>query len=185
MNKEENKQKYIEILRSVKREGMDKLIDFLTNSTFFDDPASAVYHSNFAGGLCQHSLNVYAQLKQLVGDNDTVKVVALLHDICKIGNYETYSKNVKDEKTGNWNSVLSYRCKPTKLPFGHGEKSAFMAQQFIKLNKEEALAIRWHMGAYEPKEMYGELKDAITVCPFIIYVHAADMLATYVDEKVV
>ena len=177
-----NKEQFLEILKTVKREGIDRLADYLEKSTFFEDPASAMYHSNYVGGLCQHSLNVYKNLKELVGDSDSTKIVGLLHDICKIGCYEQYKKNVKNDK-GVWEEQLAYKYKRTKLPYGHGEKSVFMIQNFIKLTKEEALCIRWHMGAYEPKEMYNELKDAITECPLIIYTHTADMLATYVDEK--
>ena len=178
-----NKEQFLEILKTVNREGIDKLIDWLDNkSTFFTDPASASYHSSYSGGLCQHSLNVYKRLKELVGDSDSIKIIGLLHDICKTGSYQQYSKNVKDAR-GTWNSVLAYKYKKTSLPYGHGEKSVYMLQNFIKLTKEEALCIRWHMEAYEPKEMYNELKDAITECPLIIYTHTADMLATYVDEK--
>lgn len=180
-----NKEQFLEVLRTVNREGIDKLIEWLDKkSTFFVDPASAIHHSNFVGGLCEHSFNVYKRLKEITGqDTDTIKIVGLLHDICKTGSYETYSKNVKDAR-GMWNAVTAYKHKKSNFPFGHGEKSVYMIQQFIKLTKEEALAIRWHMGAYEPKETYGDLAEAQKECPLVIYAHAADMLAAYVDEKV-
>ena len=176
------KEEYLNILKSVKRDGMDKLISWIEKTSFFTDPASINHHSNYEGGLCVHSLNVYKRLKELVGDSDTVKIVGLLHDICKIGSYETDYRNVKDE-SGNWVQKQVFKHKKEKFAFGHGEKSVYMAQTFIQLTKEEALAIRWHMEAYEPKEEYNYLKEAIEDCPLIIYMHAADMLATYVDEK--
>lgn len=178
-----NKELFLETLKQVKRDGIDKLINWLENSTFFVDPASSNYHCNYEGGLCQHSLNVYNRLKELTGkDDDTIKIVGLLHDICKVGTYETYSKNVKDVR-GQWTSVLAYRYKKSNLPYGHGEKSVFMISQFIKLSKEEALAIRWHMGAYEPKELYNELGEAQSLYPLVILVNTADLLATKIDEK--
>lgn len=176
------KEEFLELLRSVKREGIDKLINWLEKNTFFTDPASGNYHASYEGGLCRHSLNVYYRLKELVGDSDTTKIVGLLHDVCKIGSYEIDYRNVKDED-GNWVKKAYYKHKKEKFAFGHGEKSAYIISQFIKLNKEEALAIRWHMEAYEPKEEYMYLAEAISDCPLIIYMHAADMLATYVDEK--
>ena len=177
-----NKEQFITILKTVNREGIDKLIEYLEKSTFFTDPASSNYHCNYEGGLCQHSLNVYNRLKELVGDSDTVKIVGLLHDICKIGTYEIYGRNQKNEK-GEWETIKSYRYKKTNIPYGHGEKSVYMAQGFIKLTREEAMCIRWHMGAYEPKELYSELGEAQSQFPLVIYTHTADMLATYIDEK--
>lgn len=176
------KEEYLELLKSINREGMDKLISWIEKTTFFTDPASSNHHSACEGGLLKHSLNVYKRLKELVGDSDSVKIIGLLHDVCKIGSYEVRYRNVKDEK-GNWNQVAYYKHKKEAFAFGHGEKSVYMISTFIKLKKEESLAIRWHMGAFEPKEMYGYLSEAIQECPLIIYTHTADMLATYVDEK--
>ena len=176
------KEEFIELLKSINREGMDKLISWITKTSFFTDPASANHHSACEGGLLIHSLNVYKRLKELVGDSESVKIIGLLHDVCKIGSYEVSYRNVKDEN-GVWNQVPFYKHKKENFAFGHGEKSVYMISTFIKLKKEEALAIRWHMGAFEPKETYGYLGEAVSECPLIIYTHAADMLATYVDEK--
>ena len=176
------KEEFIELLKSINREGMDKLINWITKTSFFTDPASANHHSACEGGLLIHSLNVYKRLKELVGDSESVKIIGLLHDVCKIGSYEVSYRNVKDEN-GVWNQVPFYKHKKESFAFGHGEKSVYMISTFIKLKKEEALAIRWHMGAFEPKETYGYLGEAVSECPLIIYTHAADMLATYVDEK--
>lgn len=178
-----NQEQFIETLKTVKRDGMDKLIDYLLKSTFFIDPASANFHSNYAGGLCQHSLNVYNRLKNLTGeDTDTIKIVGLLHDVCKIGTYEQYYKNTKEND--NWVKTVAYKHKKSTLPYGHGEKSVYMLSHFIKLTQEETLAIRWHMGAYEPKELYAELGEAQEMYPLVILVNTADLLATKIDEKV-
>ncbi len=176
------KEEFLNLLKSVNRDGMDRLISWIEKTSFFTDPASANHHGAFNGGLVKHSLNVYNRLKELVGDSDSVKIIGLLHDVCKIGSYEIAYRNVKDEN-GVWNQVEYFKHKKEAFAFGHGEKSVYMISTFIKLKKEEALAIRWHMGAYEPKEMYNYLGEAISECPLIIYTHTADMLATYVDEK--
>lgn len=176
------KEEFIALLKSINRDGIDRLINWIEKSSFFIDPASSNHHGAFEGGLVQHSLNVYNRLKELVGDSDSTKIIGLLHDVCKIGSYEINYRNVKDEN-GVWTQVPFYKHKKEAFAFGHGEKSVYMISTFIKLKKEEALAIRWHMGAYEPKEMYGYLGEAISECPLIIYTHTADMLATYVDEK--
>ena len=176
------KEEFLALLKSINRDGMDRLISWIEKTSFFTDPASGNHHSAFEGGLLQHSLNVYKRLKELVGDSDSTKIIGLLHDVCKIGSYEVSYRNVKDEN-GNWNQVAFYKHKKEDFAFGHGEKSVYMLSAFIKLKKEEAMAIRWHMGAFEPKESYGYLGEAISEYPIIIYAHTADMLATYVDEK--
>lgn len=179
----DNKDLFLGLLSEIDREGISDLMAYLEKSTFFADPASSNYHCNYEGGLCQHSLNVYNRLKELTGKNDdTIKIVGLLHDICKIGTYEVYQKNVKDDK-GNWTSVKAYKYKKTNFPYGHGEKSVYMLSYFIKLTHEEALAIRWHMGAYEPKELYNELGEAQSMYPLVILANTADLLATKIDEK--
>ena len=65
VNIENNKNEYIKLLKSTNREGIDKLINWLENkSDFFNAPSSTIYHGNYPGGLCQHSLNVYYAAKQ-------------------------------------------------------------------------------------------------------------------------
>ncbi len=154
VNIEEQKAKYIDLLRCTHAEGIEDLIEYLEKSTFFTDPASARYHGSFEGGLCCHSLAVYEELVKLTGkDNSTIKIVALLHDICKIGTYEIQMRNNKNEK-GVWEKVPFYQAVgSSKFPYGHGEKSVYMIQNYIKINLEEALAIRWHMGSYESKRV--------------------------------
>ena len=63
---EQIKQEYIDIFKSnIKREGADKLLDYLCNGCdFFLTPASARRHSNFDGGLAYHSIMVYNRFKK-------------------------------------------------------------------------------------------------------------------------
>ena len=178
-----NKEKFLEILKTVKRDGIDKLIDWLEKSTFFTDPASAKYHGNYEGGLCDHSLAVFEEYVKLTGtdyEDEKAITTCLLHDVCKIGTYKLSFRNVKNEETGIWEKVPQYENKESGFPFGHGEKSVLMIARFIELTKEEMLMIRWHMGAYESKECWRELGEAQEMYPSVLYIHFADMLATMV-----
>ena len=170
------KEEYINLLNGINREGMDKLIEFLENSDFFTAPASTRYHGAWEGGLLAHSMKVYEILKTKTEDSDAVKIVALLHDICKTNFYKTDFRNVKNN--GVWEQVPYYTIEDT-IPYGHGEKSVMMISEFIKLTPEEKYAIRWHMGFTEPKELYGTLGQAYKKYPLALLTFEADLEATY------
>ena len=153
------KEEFIEIYReNIRRDGADALLDYLEHkSDFFTAPASARFHGAYAGGLCEHSVNVYhcltaylerERVRELYGleySEESVAVVALLHDLCKVGCYKKTFRNVKDDATGKWEKVPSYQF-DDPLPYGHGEKSVYILSGFLRLTREEAMAIRWHMG---------------------------------------
>lgn len=167
MTTNERKERFLSILSKVKREGIDKLIEWLENSSFFTDPASTKYHDAFEGGLCKHSLEVYDNYVKLIGtdyEDETAIIACLLHDVCKIGTYQ---------KTDT-----GYTYKQTILPFGHGDKSVLMIREFIQLTTEEILMIRWHMGAYESKECWNDLGAAQSMYKSVLYIHFADMLSS-------
>ena len=179
------KQKYLELLGSIQREGMDNLIKFIESSDFFKAPASTRFHGDFEGGLLQHSLKVYEILKEKLKnapiemkvEEDTIKIVALLHDICKVNFYKVDYRNAKNE-LGVWEKVPYYTVEDT-IPYGHGEKSVMMITEYMKLTVEEKYAIRWHMGLSEPKELYGTLSQAFTKYPLALMLFEADLEATY------
>lgn len=148
----------------------------------FRGPASTHYHGSYPGGLVEHSLNVYYELIGAgrvpgVPTAETYAVVALLHDICKADFYAQSTKNQKNSD-GKWETVPCYTVRE-KFPFGHGEKSAFLAQRFMPLTDAEALAIRWHMGAYDDAAKGGSkvLSAAMAATPLVYALHAADMRA--------
>ena len=170
------KEECLSILKGINREGMDKLIEFLESSDFFEAPASTRYHGAWKGGLLAHSMKVYEILKTKVEDNDSTKIVALLHDICKVNFYKTDYRNAK--VNGVWEQVPYYTIDDT-IPYGHGEKSVMMISEFIKLTPEEKYAIRWHMGFTEAKELYGTIGIAYKKYPLALYTHEADLEATY------
>ena len=171
------KEEFISLLKQIDREGMDKLIEFLERSDFFEAPASTRFHGSFKGGLLEHSMKVYEILKTKTEDSDSVKIIALLHDICKVNFYKTDYRNAKNEQ-GVWEKVPYYTVDDL-IPYGHGEKSVMMISEFIKLTPEERYAIRWHMGFTEPKELYTTLGQAYKKYPIALLVHEADLEATY------
>lgn len=177
------KELFIELLNSVNREGITDLLNNLDSVGFFESPASAKYHSSYEGGLLSHSMNVYFNLVKLNDgsyDNDTLIVVALLHDVCKAGTYIKDFKNVKGAD-GTWNKELFYKIED-KEPLGHGEKSVILLQKYINLTEDEITAIRWHMGGFESKDNYGYLNRAFSSCRLAVLLHMADLKATYLDE---
>lgn len=178
------KEQYIELIKETKRKGINKLIKWLETTDFFTAPASTRYHLARETGLLEHSLNVYQNL--LVEDEghdlDSLIIVALLHDICKANYYSVSERNVKREN--EWVKELYY-CVDDQFPIGHGEKSVILIQKFIDLKEEEIAAIRWHMGAYEPKDNYTYLNKAFEKYPLALYLHIADLKATYKDENLV
>ena len=177
------KEEFITLLRSTNREGIEELISFLEKTDFYTAPASTRFHNSFEGGLLAHSLNVYKSLKKLVGNDwseDTLILVGLLHDICKINTYKVDYRNKKDE-TGTWVKE-PYFTTDDLMPLGHGEKSVMIISEFIKLSKEELYSIRWHMGGYEPKENYSYISSAYQKYPLAVYTHMADLMATYILE---
>lgn len=188
------KEEFIEIYQEhIHREGSAELLDYLQNkSDFFTAPASARFHGAYAGGLCDHSVNVFRCLEAYLGRErvkelygldypmESVAVAALLHDVCKVGLYKPGFRNVKDDATGKWEKVPTYTF-DDPLPYGHGEKSVYITNGFIRLTREEAMAIRWHMGfsGTEDNRMVGQ---ALQKYPLAFALATADMEASYFLE---
>lgn len=189
----DNKQRFLDLFAThVKREGADKLLDYLVNkSDFFTAPASTKFHGSFDGGLALHSLNVYDCLKNYLDrprvkeeyklnySDESIVICALLHDICKADVYVRGTRNVKNEQ-GVWEAVPTYYFED-KLPYGHGEKSVYMITGFMRLTREEAFAIRYHMG-FSGSEEKGNVGKAFEMFPLAFALSTADMEATYFIE---
>ena len=190
----EAKDEFLEIFYdNIERDGAEKLVEWLEKSDFFTCPASARRHSAYRGGLCQRSINVYKRFVKLLeceyGENwsskvspESVAIMGLLHDVCKVGTYVEDLKNVKVD--GKWEQRPYYRVEDN-LPYGHGEKSVYILSAFMKLTREEALAINWHMGEYDARVQNGSsmLSDVFYKYPVCFLLHLADLSATYLDEK--
>ena len=188
-----SKERFIEIYKTyIKREGADKLLEYLLSSDFFTAPASARFHCSFEGGLCEHSLNVYDCLvsylnmprtKEIMGvsySEESIAIVALLHDLCKVGVYKKGFRNVKNEQ-GAWQRVDTFEY-DDKLPYGHGEKSVYIASGYIRLTREEAFAIRYHMGYSSTTEDPRNVSAAFEMFPLAFALSTADSEATYFIE---
>ena len=179
------KEEFLRLLRTVNREGIESLIQFLEKSDFFKAPASTRFHGDHEGGLAEHSMKVYEILKHKVANNikgievleESIILIGLLHDICKTNFYKVDYRNAKNA-LGVWEKVPYYTIDDT-IPYGHGEKSVMMITEYIKLTPEEKYAIRWHMGYTEPKELYNSIGAAYTKYPIALLTHEADLEATY------
>ncbi|MBR2377319.1 MAG: hydrolase [Clostridia bacterium] len=188
------KEDFIKIFNStIKREGADKLLAFLETSDFFTAPASTRYHCAFEGGLVSHSVNVYKRLLFNIENefgsewekyysHETIAICSLLHDLCKVSYYKKDYRNVKEN--GQWVKKEVY-VKEEDLPYGHGEKSVYILQSFIKLTREEAVAINFHMGGFDVRVKGGDgsISEAYDKFPLAIMLHVSDIEATYLDEK--
>ena len=179
------KEEFLKILRTVNREGIEDLIKFLESTDFFTAPASTRFHGNYAGGLVEHSMKVYEILvekvknssKKIEVSEDTLKIVALLHDVCKANFYKIDYRNAKNA-LGVWEKVPYYTVEDT-IPYGHGEKSVMMITEYMKLTPEEKYSIRWHMGYTEAKENYNAIGATYKKYPIALLTHEADLEATY------
>ena len=190
-----NKERFIEIYKEkIKREGADRLLNFLLpeSSDFFTAPASTRYHGNYEGGLLEHSLNVYdclcdilsrPRIKEVYGieySEESIAIAALLHDICKVNFYNVAFRNAKNE-AGKWESVPYYTI-DDRLPYGHGEKSVYIISGYMRLTRDEAFAIRYHMGFSADKENHGNVGKAMEMFPLAFFLNCADSEAAYYVE---
>ena len=188
------KKEYIDIFnKHIKREGAKELLDYIQKTDFFTAPASTQFHSAYEGGLAEHSLNVYYRFLNAVkyeyGDNyqeklsdESIAICALLHDICKTDLYKVDYRNKKVD--GNWVQVPYYVVEDS-LPYGHGEKSVYIINGFLRLTREEAMIINWHMGGFDARVKGGSysISEAYYKFPNAVLFHTSDILATYLDES--
>lgn len=204
--REDNMEKIVEIfmrayMDNIERPGMETMWEWMLKSNFFEAPASSKYHLAQPGGLAIHSLNVYRRLREITirdmtnqdapgeyhlsaEQEETVAVLGLLHDICKVGVYHQETKRRKNQDTGKWEDYQGYTFRDP-LPLGHGEKSLFLITRHMELTDEEALAIRWHMGAYDDAVKGGSrsMNEAMELTPWVWRLQEADMCATWIDER--
>ena len=180
-------------MATIQREGIDELMRFVEKSDFYTAPASTRFHGAFEGGLLEHSINVYKCLlskKNCEGSvwhekladvsDESIAISALLHDICKTYYYAVEMRNKKIN--GEWVQVPAYRVED-KIPYGHGEKSVMMIEEYMKLKPMERYAIRWHMGPYSGEQDWTTLAAAMEKYPLVLALFEADMEAAHLLEK--
>lgn len=203
---QQNKIRFLTLISEITIPDADTegLVNFLDNGDFFTAPASTLYHCNYKGGLCEHSLHVYDNLKLLITQysyeevysEDTIKIVALLHDISKTNFYESYVKNEKvydsrGSKQDNlgrfdWFAKDMYKVKDASERFlggEHGFNSLTLLQQYIPLTYEESLAVMHHHCGFGETKQLGDLSAILCKYPLITLLHTADFLSTFIIEK--
>ena len=163
------------------------LIDYLVSNGFFKAPASTKFHGAHEGGLYEHSLCVTKYLLAMTEnehlswqDERSPYIVGMFHDLCKIDQYRhpgsgLYAMGSEIVDTGKW------EYNPNTLLKGHGDKSVMLLSQFYTLTEEEIMCIRYHMGAFTPKEEWNDYTRAVGMYPNVLWTHQADMLASHVE----
>ncbi len=184
------KEEFIQIYTdNVRRDGAKELLEWLQKTDFFTAPASTKFHGACEQGLVMHSLSVYHTLmeKHFDPEKDSVEsfaICALLHDLCKAQFYKVSTRNVKNEETGQWEKKPYYMVEDV-FPYGHGEKSVFLIERFMRLKTSEAMAIRWHMGGFDEAARGGSFAISLAYekYPLAVKLHLADLESTYLREK--
>ncbi len=181
------KEEFIELFnKHVHRQGAKELLEWLEKTDFFTAPASTRYHCACHEGLVMHSISVFNVMveKHFDEEKDNMEsfaICALLHDLCKAEFYKVSTRNVKNEETGKWDKVPYYAIED-KFPYGHGEKSVFLIERFMRLKPAEAVAIRWHMGEFDGP--WGNtVSQAYEKYPIAVKLHLADLESTYLLER--
>lgn len=182
---------------NIKRTGAMELLEWLRRSDFFTAPASTRFHLSVEGGLVKHSIHVYQRLLSIFAtekqnrtgsgelsesEKESIAIVGLLHDVCKVYFYDVEMRNRKNDQ-GKWEKYPCYVVNE-RLPYGHGEKSAYIVSAFMRLKTYELMAIRWHMGFSDYTFKAGDrsVGNAFEKYPMAVLAHIADLEATYFDE---
>lgn len=182
-----HKEEFISIYNKyINRAGSKELLDWMQKTDFFTAPASTKYHCACECGLVMHSVSVFNTLMEKHFDEEkdnaeSFAIAALLHDLCKAQFYKVSTRNVKNEQTGQWEKQPFYAVEDS-FPYGHGEKSVFLIERFMRLKIEEAMAIRWHMGGFEDSNGF-TVSLAYERYPLAVKLHLADLESTYLREK--
>ncbi|MEE1392760.1 MAG: HD domain-containing protein [Negativibacillus sp.] len=181
-------QKFEELFcQNINREGAQQLLEWLKKTDFFTAPASTKYHCACEHGLVMHSISVFqTMVEQYYEDGDSMEsfaICGLLHDVCKAQFYKVSSRNVKNAE-GRWEAQPFYTIED-QFPYGHGEKSVFLIERFLRLKPSEAVAIRWHMGSFDEAARGGSfaISQAYDRYPLAVKLHLADLQSTYLREK--
>lgn len=181
-----SKEIFMGLMKRVNREGINDLTDWLETTDFFTAPASTRFHGSHEGGLVEHSIAVHGRLFDLVSlygidaTPETIAIVALFHDLCKVNMYKTEMRWRKDANN-QWEQYPTYKRDEDFKFGGHGSKSLYLVQNFIKLTPEEAIAINCHMGQWDATT-YSDVSSAFESCPLAWALHVADEAASYLDK---
>ena len=185
------KERFVSIYNEkISRAGSKELLDWISSTDFFVAPASTKFHGAKDSGLVEHSVKVYEVLREKhfdsYDDEESFAICALLHDLCKIKFYKKSFRNVKNDSTGVWEKVPCYTFDDS-FPYGHGEKSVFLIERFMRLKPAEAMAIRWHMGGFDDAVKGAGYASPIGIAydkyPLAVKLFISDLESTYLREK--
>ena len=175
------KEQFQKLLIETKRPGIEDFLKWLDKTDFYTAPASTKFHGSEKFGLLKHSLGVYHHMTAIAETykhdikSDSITISSLLHDVCKVLFYKDDTRNVKEN--GVWKTV-PYISIDDKIPLGHGEKSVILIQHHMRLNINEIMAIRWHMGGFDDGLGFmtrTALNNALHMFPIITLLHSADL----------
>ncbi len=184
------KEEFIDIYtENINRDGSQNLLEWMKTTDFFTAPASTKFHGACEHGLVMHSISVYKTMMERHFDaerdnKESFAICALLHDLCKTQFYKISMRNVKNEDTGQWEKKPYYMVEDA-FPYGHGEKSVYLIERFMRLKPAEAMAIRWHMGGFDEAARGGSFAISLAYekYPIAVKLHLADLESTYLKEK--
>ena len=166
MGIEDNKERILKLLYDTNREGMNYLVEYMDETRFFTTKCSRKHHLAVRGGLATHSLHVYDNFSHkndkwnLNIPKDSVVIMSILHDICKLEDNEDKSK--------------------------HGSRSIEILGRFIELTLEEKMVIKYHMGlfsvfGYEEFTAH-EIHQAISIHPSVQIFASSDMECSVYED---
>ena len=142
MSQEDKISLFTKLLSDTKRTGISNVIHVLDNTDFYVAPSSTRFHGNYAGGLLDHSLLVYALCENMFTvisklkpgilssiEHESIVISSLLHDVCKCGLYRQEVKRRLNPDNNQWESYVGYNIND-RFPIGHGDKSVIMLQEW-------------------------------------------------------
>jgi hypothetical protein len=184
--KNSNEIKFMELLSRLNIDLTD-INKFLDQINYFNAPASAQYSGAYPGGLCEHALRVLHELGVLCNayypgrytEEDVIKV-AFFKDIYKATMYEAYMKNIKNDETGQWETVPAYKTREgTARPvYGDlGFSSYMQIKKLIDLTDEQTEAIVHS----RPYDFAPDIHDVCRAYPLVTLTRMAEMAATYIS----
>jgi hypothetical protein len=182
--KNANEIRFMEILSRLNID-LTEINKFLDSIKYFDAPLSAQYSGAYPGGLCEHALRVLHELGALCNayypgrysEEDVIKV-ALFKDIYRATMYEVYMKNVKNDATGQWESVPAYRVQDNRPVFGDLGFSAYMQiKDLVPLSNEQIEAVVHS----RPSDFAPDIHDILRAYPLVTLTRMADTAATYIN----
>lgn len=177
------------VVVSDRKEAICKMLSGEFGELFFTAPASSKeeYHGCFPGGLIEHSLGVYRNLRKLNTsfnckfNEESMLLVSLFHDIGKscCTDLKTHFYTPSDDewkKNKGW--IYEYNTKGIYMPTH--QRSMFVLQYFgIKLTSEEYQSVLLNDGMYLQENRGYGLKE----CSLALFLHMADRISLEQEKQ--